>query len=255
MKVLIVEDESLAAEKLAKMLKQYDDKIEVLDNLTSIKETVDWLASNPAPDLMMLDIRIDDGLSFEIFHQSQVECPVIFTTAYDQYAIRAFKVHSIDYLLKPIQYEKLAFSLDKLKNLKATYKSSSPGIDLDRLMDALQEKQNQYKSRFLVKAGNKIRTVKTTDIAYIYTDRKLNLLVTTAGDKYPLDQSLDELVQVLDPEVFFRANRQLILHIDAVSEIHPYFKGRVKLELKPALDTEIIISSEKTPSFKSWLDR
>ncbi len=255
MNVLIVEDESLAADKLAKMLKQYDDQIQILSNLTSVKETVDWLENHPAPDLMMLDIRIDDGLSFEIFQHTKVECPVIFTTAYDQYAIRAFKVHSIDYLLKPIQYEKLAFSLDKLKKLKESYNSPNPGIDVDQLLHALQEKQNQYKSRFLVKAGNKIRTVKTSDIAYIYTDRKLNLLVTNAGDKYPLDQSLDELIQVLDPEDFFRANRQLIIHIDAVSEIHPYFKGRVKLALNPALDADIIISSEKTPSFKSWLDR
>jgi len=255
MNVLIVEDENLAAEKLSQMLKRYDEGIQVLDNLTSIVDTVKWLKENPAPDLIMMDIRIDDGLCFEIFHQVDVTSPVIFTTAYDQYAIKAFQVHSIDYLLKPVHYEKLEQSLDKLKKLQSSFKNETPKLDVDQLLQALEEKTPSYKSRFLVKAGTKIRSVKTEQIAYIYTDRKLNLLVTNTGDKYPLDQSLDELIQVLDPALFFRANRQLILHIDAVSEIHPYFKGRVKLELTPPLNAEIIISSEKTPTFKAWLDQ
>ncbi|GAB3647113.1 LytTR family DNA-binding domain-containing protein [Echinicola sediminis] len=255
MRILIIEDESLAAEKLSQMLKRYDEEMEVLANLTSIVDSVKWLRENPAPDLIMMDIRIDDGLCFEIFQQVEVTSPVIFTTAYDQYAIKAFQVHSIDYLLKPVHYDKLEKSLDKLKKLQSNFKSDVPQLDVDVLLQALEEKRPEYKSRFMVKAGTKIRSVKTEQIAYIFTDRKLNLLVTNSGDKYPLDQSLDELIQVLDPSLFFRANRQLILHIDAVSEIHPYFKGRVKLALTPPLDTEIVISSEKTPAFKAWLDQ
>ncbi|AWW29233.1 DNA-binding response regulator [Echinicola strongylocentroti] len=256
MKVLIVEDEILAAEKLSNMLKKYDSSIQILDNLTAVEETVKWLQQHPAPDLIMMDIQIDDGVCFEIFQQVEVSSPVIFTTAYDQYAIKAFQVHSIDYLLKPFSFEKLEKSLEKLKKITSpTAPPSSSIINVDELLQALQQKDLSYKSRFLVKAGTKIRSIKTEDIAYIYTDRKLNLLVTNEGDRYPLDQSLDELTQVLDPETFFRANRQLILQIDSVSAIHPYFKGRVKLDLTPPLDAEIIISSEKTPDFKAWLDR
>ncbi|QDH80918.1 response regulator transcription factor [Echinicola soli] len=255
MKVLIVEDEDLAAAKLIKMLEKYDSAIQILDNLTAVKDTVQWLRKNPAPDLIMMDIRIDDGVCFEIFQQVEVTSPVIFTTAYDQYAIKAFQVHSIDYLLKPFSYEKLEQSLEKLKKINTLAPPPSPTINVEELLQALQQKEPSYKSRFLVKAGTKIRSIKTEDIAYIYTDRKLNLLVTNEADRYPLDQSLDELGQVLNPDIFFRANRQLILHIDAVSAIHPYFKGRVKLDLTPPLDAEIIISSEKTPDFKAWLDR
>ncbi|WP_200979546.1 LytTR family DNA-binding domain-containing protein [Echinicola sp. 20G] len=255
MNVLIIEDENLAAEKLEQMLKKYDSKLHVLANLTSVQETVDWLREKPSPDLIMMDIRIDDGLCFEIFQQVEVSSPVIFTTAYDQYAIKAFEVHSIDYLLKPIQYEKLVQSLEKLKRLQSGFQREPKELKVDQILSAIQENKTAYKSRFLVKAGTKIKSIKTEQIAYIYTERKLNLLVTDKGDKYPLDQSLDDLIQVLDPQLFFRANRQLILHIDAVSEIHPYFKGRVKLKLSPDLDSEIIISSEKTPLFKSWLDQ
>ncbi|MBD8491316.1 response regulator transcription factor [Echinicola sp. CAU 1574] len=255
MNVLIIEDENLAAEKLEQMLKKYDSKLHVLANLTSVQETVDWLREKPSPDLIMMDIRIDDGLCFEIFQQIEVSSPVIFTTAYDQYAIKAFEVHSIDYLLKPIQYEKLVQSMEKLKRLQSGFQREPNGLNVDQILSAIQENQTAYKSRFLVKAGTKIKSIKTEQIAYIYTERKLNLLVTNKGDKYPLDQSLDDLIQVLDPQLFFRANRQLILHIDAVSEIHPYFKGRVKLQVSPDLDSEIIISSEKTPLFKAWLDQ
>lgn len=256
MNVLIIEDESLAANKLRQMLLKYDSSITVLENLTSVKDSVEWLKSHPAPDLIMMDIRIDDGVCFSIFQEVEVTSPVIFTTAYDQYAIKAFQVHSIDYLLKPFSFEKLSQSLDKLQKLKAAFQEKpNSKVDFDQLLEALEQKKTEYKSRFMVKAGTKIRSIKTSEIAYIFTDRKLNLLVTHTGDKYPLDQSLDELVQLLDPASFFRANRQLILHIDAVSEIHPYFKGRVKLALTPPLPTEMIISSEKTPAFKAWLDQ
>ncbi|MFT2009831.1 LytR/AlgR family response regulator transcription factor [Pontibacter sp. 13R65] len=255
MKVVILEDESLAAEKLSKMLLTYDNQIQVLTTLTSVEDAVEWLQANPSPDLLLVDIHLDDGLSFEIFQQVKVQSPVIFTTAYDQYAIRAFQVHSIDYLLKPVQYEKLAQSLDKLKNLQESFQEPAPQLHIEEIVKLLRADNNTYKSRFLVKAGNRIRAIKTTEIAYIYADQKLNLLVTHDGHKYPLDYSLDDLNLMLDPQYFFRVNRQLITHIDSAVEIHPYFKGRLKLELQPALDMEVIISSERTPLFKAWLDK
>ncbi|TXK31171.1 response regulator transcription factor [Pontibacter qinzhouensis] len=255
MNVVILEDESLAAEKLAKMLLTYDSQITVTATLTSVEEAVEWLQANPSPDLLLVDIHLDDGLSFEIFQQVKLHCPVIFTTAYDQYAIRAFQVHSIDYLLKPLQYDKLAQSLDKLKALQASFQETTPQLNLEEVVKLLKADQTTYKTRFLVKAGNRIRAVKTTEIAYIYADQKLNLLVTHDGHKYPLDYSLDDLNLMLDPQFFFRVNRQLITHIDSAVEIHPYFKGRLKLELQPPLDMDVIISSERTPLFKAWLDK
>ncbi|WP_187261393.1 LytR/AlgR family response regulator transcription factor [Pontibacter beigongshangensis] len=255
MKVVILEDESLAAEKLVKMLLTYDEHMEIVATLTSVEDAVEWLQANPSPDLLLADIHLDDGLSFEIFQQVKVQSPVIFTTAYDQYAIRAFQVHSIDYLLKPVQYDKLAQSLDKLRALQENYQEPAPQLDLEELVKLLKAGQATYKTRFLVKAGNRIRAVKTTEIAYIYADQKLNLLVTHDGQKYPLDYSLDDLNLMLDPQYFFRVNRQLITHIDSAVEIHPYFKGRLKVELQPPLDQEVIISSERTPLFKAWLDK
>lgn len=254
MKVVIIEDEALAAEKLTGMLLAYDNKVQVEASLTSVDDAVTWLQEHPEPDLLLMDIHLDDGLCFEIFKQVKVRCPVIFTTAYDQYAIRTFQVHSLDYLLKPIQFEKLSQSLDKLKDLRGDFLEKTSELQLDELVKIIKAEKSTYKSRFLVKSGSKIKAVKTEEIAYFYADRKLNTLITKEGQKYPVDYSLDNLVTMLDPMLFFRVNRQLIIHIDTAVGIHPYFKGRIKLELKPPLDAEVIISSERTPLFKAWLD-
>jgi two-component system, LytTR family, response regulator LytT len=256
MQVVIIEDEALAAEKLTAMLAAFDRHIQVAATLPSVEQAVVWLQQHPAPDLVLADIHLEDGLCFEIFQQVTLTCPVIFTTAYDQYAIRAFQVHSIDYLLKPVQFDKLAHSLNKLKGLQEHFQDTGPQqARLADLVRVLKPGADAYKSRFLVKAGSRIRAVKTNDIAYIYADQKLNLLVTHDGQKYPVDFSLDDLTLMLDPMLFFRVNRRLITHIDAATEIHPYFKGRLKLALHPPLDMEVIISSERTPSFKAWLDK
>lgn len=255
MKVVIIEDEALAAEKLAGMLLAYDNKIQVEASLTSVEDAVVWLQEHTEPDLLLMDIHLDDGLCFEIFKKVKVRCPVIFTTAYDQYAIRSFQVHSVDYLLKPIQYEKLSQSLDKLKDLRGDFLAKTSQLQLEELVESIKEGKDTYKSRFLVRSGSKIKAVKTEEIAYFYADRKLNMLVTREGQKYPVDYSLDNLLTMLDPMLFFRVNRQLIIHIDAAVGIHPYFKGRIKLELHPPLEAEVIISSERTPLFKAWLDK
>jgi two-component system response regulator LytT len=254
MKVLIIEDEAPAAERLQRLLMEHDDVV-VVDMLSSIESTVAWLQKNPHPDMMFMDIHLADGLSFDIFKQVAVKCPVIFCTAYDQYALDAFQFNSIDYLLKPVKEDKLARSLDKMKNIRQSLVPSTDPLKMTDLVNLLKNKETSYKSRFMVKMGTKIKTVKSDNIAYFYSTNKLTLLVTKEGENFPVDYALDELMSILDPALFFHVNRKLIIHIDAAREIHPYFKGRLKLELQPPLEEEVIISNQKTPAFKDWLDQ
>lgn len=252
MKVLILEDEALAAERLHKLLLDIDSRIEVVRVIKSVEEGKEWLMANEAPDLIISDIRLLDGLSFELFKTLQLETPVIFTTAYDQYAINAFEVNSIDYLLKPIQQEKLATSLKKYRDRKNNNRYPA---DFESLYSLIQRQKRAYKSRFLIRVGQKIVAVPVEKIAYFYSQNKLTYLVSKAGKKLPMDQTLEMLEEQLDPAVFFRANRQFMLSFECIAEIHPYFKGRLKLELNPPSELEIVVSAEKTPEFKSWLDQ
>lgn len=255
MQVLIVEDEAPAVERLENLLLEYDKDIEVLDALNSVDSTVEWLQSHKAPDLIFLDIHLADGLSFEIFKKTEVKCPVIFCTAYDQYALQAFEVNSIGYLLKPVQYQRLENSLNKLKNLGRSRLRDFDSDMMSGLMNLIGQKDANYKSRFMVKIGNRIKAVKTSDIAYFHSRDKLTFLVTRDDHSFPVDYSLDDLIQLLNPASFFHVNRSLIIHIDAAKEIHPHFKGRLKLVLQPPLDEEVIVSSQRTPLFKVWLDQ
>jgi two-component system, LytTR family, response regulator LytT len=252
MKVLILEDETLASEKLENTLLELDPSTVIVSILQSVSSAVEWLRNNPHPDLIVSDIRLLDGLSFEIFQQVIIDKPVIFTTAYDQYAIKAFEVNSIDYLLKPIQKEKLRASLDKFRNL-ATKKSPAT-IDYNEVLKLLKSSR-EYKSRFMVKLGQKIVAVPSDKIAYFYSENKLTFIITKDGKKLPLDQPLEELMEVLDPKIFFRINRQFIVTFESIAEIHPYFKGRIKLTLNPKAEDEVVISSERTPEFKKWIDQ
>lgn len=252
MKVLLIEDETLAAERLQNLLAGIDPAIEIVTHLKSVQAAIEWLKSNPHPDLILSDIRLLDGLCFEIFQQVKTEAPIIFTTAYDQYAIKAFEVNSVDYLLKPVQSEKLSAALMKVKS-RAT--STTLGIDYTELAKLLQASKKTYKSRFMVRVGQKIVTVPVEKIAYFFSENKLTFAVTTDQKRYPLDQPLDELIDVLDPQSFFRANRQFIVTFQSIAEIHSYFKGRIKLNLTPPATEEVIISSERTPEFKSWIDQ
>ena len=255
MKVLIIEDEALAAERLGKLLYEYNLAIQVLAVIPSVEAAVKWLQEHDLPDLLLLDIHLSDGLCFDIFKQVTVKCPVIFTTAYDQYALEAFQVHSIDYLLKPVQFSKLAQSLDKMQEMRRTLGPAPSEIPINDLMKLIRSQEGSYKSRFMVKIGAKIKAIKTSDIAYFFSSNKLTLLITRENQKFPVDYALDDLIQLLDPSHFFHINRKLIISFDAAKEIHPYFKGRLKLVLTPPLEEDIVISSEKTPAFKSWLDQ
>ncbi len=251
MNVLILEDETLAAEKISGLLKEVDPETEVLDQLKSIESAVEWFDGHEPPDLVISDIRLLDGLSFEIFSRISYQGPVIFTTAYDQYAIKAFEVNSIDYLLKPVQKERLEASLEKLRSLNKPIEDPVPYEDL---ISMIRDQKREYKSRFMIRSGQKILAVPLEKIAYFYSQNKLTYIVTHDDKKYPLDQPLEVIDPQLDPKLFFRANRQFIVKFDAIDEIHPYFKGRIKINLKPAADQDIVISSDKSPEFKKWLD-
>lgn len=256
MNILVIEDEELAAEKLISSLKDIDPEINILGTTESVEGTLQWLRDHKSPDLIFSDIHLADGLCFDIFKDRMVECPVVFTTAYDHYAIRAFEVNSIAYLLKPIQKEKLQESLKKYSSLKDKFTPHDPQ-QLNRLVDIIQKGSSNYKSRFLVKVGQKIKSIPSAKIAYFYTREKLNYIVTISGDKYPVDHTLEEVDNGMDSRHFFRVNRKFVINIEAVKEIHPYFKGRLKIELdpEPDLSEDIVVSSERTPAFKEWLDQ
>lgn len=249
MRIVIFEDEKLASERLIQVLHTIKPEAQVLASMKSVEAAVLWLQNNEHPDLIISDIQLLDGESFEIFESVEIKCPVIFTTAYDEYAIKAFEVNSVDYLLKPIQKEKLEKALDKYESQH----QSSGGIDISKISELLQG-EPEYKSRFLVKFGQRIKAIPVEKIAYFYSHDKLSYLVTFEGQKLPVDQTLEELDGLLNPKNYFRVNRKFIVHFDSVSDIHPYFKGRVKLDLEPSIDEDIVVSSEKTPVFKKWLD-
>lgn len=252
MKILIIEDEPLAAERLESLLISIMPEVQVVGILNSVESSVIWLKKEDEPDLIVTDIQLGDSICFDIFQEIKPKCPVIFTTAYDHYAIQAFEVNSIDYLLKPIQKEKLALSLNKLKELNF---QPTELPDLDLIKNFINNVNKSYKSRFLVRVGNNIQSIPVEKIAYFFTQDKLTYLVDIQDKKYPIDHTLEEIDTMLNPDHFFRLNRKYLTHYQAVTAIHPYFKGRLKIELMPAVDDSIVVSSDKTPLLKAWLDK
>lgn len=253
MNVLIIEDEAPAARRLQKLIMDAEPHANVLAVLDSIESGVEWLQKNTHPHLLFLDIQLSDGTSFEIFKKVEVKCPVIFTTAYDEYALQAFKVNSIDYLLKPIEPSALEKSISKFRHLRDQF--IEPGEELHNLLKTLQQtpKEN-YKSRFLVKTGQRLIPVSIEEVAYFYAHDKMVYMITTDKRKYPMDHSLDEMEEMLNPQQFFRANRQFIIALNSVAGIHHFFNSKLKVQLNPAVDEDVIVSREKAGTFKSWLD-
>jgi two-component system, LytTR family, response regulator LytT len=252
MKILIIEDEAPAAQRLEKLLKEIEPGSIVLDSIVSVATAVKWLNKNPAPDVIISDIQLADGLSFEIFKKVPTLCPIIFTTAFDQYAIEAFKVNSIDYLLKPIKKEDLTIAINKMKQLAAA--NQALPLDINKLLQALGPAGNtNYKNRFVVKFGEHLRTIETKDIVYFYTEDKINFLTTKEGRRYTTDYNLDTLESMLDPKIFFRINRQYIICIHAIAEMFSYSKSRVLIKLTPPAKHETIVSTERSGDFKLWL--
>jgi DNA-binding LytR/AlgR family response regulator len=258
MKVFIVEDEELAVKKLRKTLESVDDTAEVVGVADSIRTSVDWLQNNAAPDLILMDIELCDGQSFEIFDKVDVKSTVIFTTSYDEYALKAFKVNSVDYLLKPVQKEDLKAALQKLKQLKEMLGNrESSGLNVENLVKELQQKlqPKEFRKRFLVKHGQKLVSVDVEEIAYFFSDGRLNFFKTHDNRKFVVDYTMDELQDMLDVEKFFRISRSFYVSINSIEQIHDYFGNRLMLYLKPAVDKEAIVSREKVTDFKKWMGK
>ncbi len=254
MKVLIIEDEYPAAERLSELIHTIDAEMEIVAILDSVESSKEWLSNHQPPGLIFSDIQLSDGLSFEIFDHITVSSPIIFTTAYDEYAIQAFKVKSIDYLLKPIKVQELSGALLKYHNMKNNF---SPADLNDKVSSILTQYQNgaiSYKKRFLVSHKDELRPIEVSQIAYFYTRHEIVHMITKDGNRYSMDHTLDQLISMLDPDSFFRLNRQVVCHIQAIKSIHPYFNGRLKLHLVPEEPDQVIISRDKAKVFKSWLD-
>ncbi len=251
MKTIIIEDEKLAADRLEELIKEVDPSIEISARFTSVEQSIKYLKRNK-PDLIFLDIQLEDGLSFSIFDKVDLDIPIIFTTAYDQYAIKAFKLNSIDYLLKPIRKEGLRESLNKYKNIKSSYL-----MDFEEIINSIQNKEISYKKRFLIQYGQKIKKVEIEEVAYFYAMDKNVFLTTSSGNTFPIDYTLDNLQEVIDPEKFFRINRKMVIGFDAIKNMIPYSRSRIKIELIPPEpnDVEALVSVERSSAFKEWLDK
>ncbi len=251
MNVLIVEDEALAADRLEKILKEISPDSNILAKLGSVKESVKWLMLNTA-DLIFLDIQLSDGLSFSIFDQVSVQTPVIFTTAYDQYAIKAFQLNSVSYLLKPVRKNDLAESLQKFKSLKSAF-----SFDFESILSAIQGKKPEYRNRFLIQIADKFRKVEIEEVAYFYAYDRNVFLTTLDGHSYPMDISLDTLAGTIDPELFFRINRKYIVSMKSITNMFAWSRSRIKLVLKPQTDDEMdtIVSIDRTSEFKRWMNK
>lgn len=250
MDILIIEDECFAADKLEQLLKEIDPSIKIVGKLGTIERSVQWLLQNTA-DLIFLDIELSDGISFNIFEQVTISIPVVCVTAYDQYAINAFKLNCISYLLKPISKSGLTSCLQKYRILKSTY-----GIDFGKFLDTNKEKEPDYKKRFLIQTGDSIKKVEVSEIAYFYVQDQVAYLKTFQDHSYPVDFTLDKLEKLLHPDLFFRINRKYIVSVESISNMVVYPRARVKLELKPVVDNEVdtIVSIDRSTDFRKWLN-
>lgn len=250
MRTIIIEDEEYAARRLENMICECDPSIEIVNKFASVRESVAWLKTNVQPDLIFLDIQLEDDLSFAIFEQVQVRSKIIFTTAFDEYAIKAFKFNSIDYLLKPINNEELCRAIDKYRSWNS---ESAPVIDAAILRDLLRPQQ-VYRERFMVSVGDKLKTINVADIAYFFSTSGITFVVMNSKTQYSLDFSLDNLKEMLNPKDFFRVNRQYFVGLKSIDKVVVYPKSRLKLVLNPPTDIDLFVSIDKAPEFKQWLD-
>lgn len=251
MTTLIIEDEKLAAERLQLLLQQCAPETVVQAVIDTVEETTAWLAVNPCPDFILMDIQLADGSAFEIFRQAKMQAPVIFTTAYDQYALEAFKVLSIDYLLKPVTAEALSAAIQKLNILRSSPSSSS--FSYSQLMQLLQQSKQHYKTRFVGKVGQKLFFIEAAEVAYFVADGKIVSLFATDGNHYIIDYTLEDLEKMLDPLQFFRINRSIIVRAKAIEQVKPYINSRLKIIFKAGQqNSEAVVSRERVNDFKRW---
>ena len=248
MKVVIIEDEQLASEKLERYILKYDASIQIVSKLSSISESVNWLENNSDYDLIFMDIQLTDGLSFEIFNRTKISKPVVFATAFDEYAVDAFKVNSVDYILKPITFTDVSKAMAKLKSMESIF-SSEKVAEVAKLVE-----KKKIKDRFLVKLGNHIHSIKTDEIALFFAEGRTVYLVTDANKKYILDFKLEDLNSVLNQAEFFRVNRSFIVNINSINDVIVYSNSRLKVIPKVTSEKEIIVSREKVSAFKIWFE-
>lgn len=250
MKVLIIEDEQPASQKLTRLLREIDQDIAITDVLESVEDATNWLIKNPHPDLIFMDIQLEDGICFEIFENCHTETPVIFTTAYDEYALKAFKVNSVDYLLKPIVLDELKDAIDKFMMLH------HQKTDFTKLESVIHQLQPIAKERFLIKIGEHYRSIPVSDIHCFYIRERCNFMLVNTGKSYPVDYSLDKIEQLVDSKMFFRINRNFIIHFSAIQDIIAYSSSRLKVLLNYWTEKEdILVSRERVADFKNWMDR
>jgi DNA-binding LytR/AlgR family response regulator len=250
MKVLIIEDEQPASHKLIRLLEEIDADIEIVDVLQSVEDAINWFLTKPKPDLIFMDVQLEDGLCFEIFETCALKTPVVFTTAYDAYMLKAFKVNSVDYLLKPMVKDELRNAIDKFKTIH------QQAVDLSRIESLLIRQQPVTKERFLVKIGEHYKSVPTSSISCFYIKERCNFILVENGKSYPVDYSLDRIEQMVNPTVFFRINRNIIINFSAISDVVAYSSSRLKIILTHWKDVdEILVSRERVAEFKEWMDR
>lgn len=249
MNAVIVEDEEFAAKRLSQLINTLAPEITIVAHINSVESGTNWFASNPLPDLIFLDIQLNDGYGFDILDGLQEHPPVIFTTAYNEFAIRGFKYNGLDYLLKPIVKDELKKALEKFKrNITRQDSSNSNLEDLKELF------QKEYKHRFMVKVGNMFKSFNVEDIAYFKSHEGLIYLYTHSSQAYPIEYTIDQLEQILNPIHFFRINRKFMVSVKSVVEIHSYFNSRLLLKILPKEEEQVIVSRERTTNFKRWLD-
>ncbi len=250
MKVLIIEDEKLATDRLIRLLREADPSIEVCNVLGSVESSVNWFLKNPRPDLVFMDIQLEDGLCFEIFDAIALDTPVIFTTAYNEYTLKAFKVNSVDYLLKPVTTYELSYSLEKFRSFH------SPVVNVEKIGEMVQQMMPKTKERFLIRIGEHIRSVPVSSIHCFFIEDKCVFANVAVNKNYPLDHSLEKIESMINAAVFFRINRNYIVHFDAITDMVVYSSNRLKISVDTMPDNEqLIVSRERIAAFRRWIDR
>jgi len=252
-KIILIEDELYNLRLLEGMIKKLRPGWEVVKTFESVKSSIEWLQQNPHPDLFFMDIQLADGLCFSIFDQVEVKSMVIFTTAYDNYAIRAFKVNSIDYLLKPFKEKDLEAAIEKFENFRQLSEKVASNQDYSEILEAIREGEKKYRKRFLVSKGAAFYKLPVEDIAYFYSETRTTTAVTFNRQNHVVDFSLEALEEQLDPETFFRVNRQVVVNIQSIEKIENYFGGKLKVRMNPPFENEVVVSRLKAMDFKAWV--
>ncbi len=254
MTIIIIEDEFHAASRLSELILSIDSSYTIVAILDSVSNAKKWFSTNPLPDLIFSDIQLSDGISFEIFETFPVHSPIIFTTSYDEYALKAFKVKSIDYLLKPIKLKELETAFTKYEILSKSFLKNEYALGIESLLDSFTEQSKKYKTCFLVRYKDQLVPVRESQIAYFYSTNRMVCLIKRDNISYLVDYTLAELEKLVNPSNFFQVNRQLLIHFSSIHKIHTHFNGMLKLELIPIHTEEVMVSRERVKAFKEWLE-